>query len=217
MRFASREDAGRQLGQHLAEHNVRGDLVAGLPRGGVVVAAAVAQALRLPLTALVVRKLGHPWNREFAVGALAEGGTVVLEDEQADVVPGQLAAIVGEETKRLQEYQHKFHPEGPLDFKRKQIMLLDDGLATGATMEAAVRACRKLEAAQVEVAVPVASASGMTRLTGLADRVFALFIDPGFVAVGHYYRSFSQTTDDEVLRWLSAAQPPAQKQWQATA
>ena len=208
MRFASREDAGQRLGRYLAEHNVGGDLVAGLPRGGVVVAAAVAQTLSLPLTALVVRKIGHPWNREYAVGALAEGGALLLEPEHAEVDGAAVAEIVSEETLRLEEYQRIFHPEGPLNLANKRVLVIDDGLATGCTTEVAVRACRRQAVVRVDVAVPVASVSGAARLAKVADQVFALLIDPGFVAVGHYYRSFPQTADDEVLRWLHAARSP---------
>ena len=113
--FASREDAGAKLGRCLQEQRVRADLVLGLPRGGVIVAAGVARALNLPLDALVVRKIGHPWHREFAVGALAEHGVVLLDEAVIGtnaVVRAELEEIIREEEERLRSYQARFHPKG---------------------------------------------------------------------------------------------------------
>ena len=148
--FASREDAGVKLGRCLQEQRVRADLVLGLPRGGVVVAAGVAHALHLPLDVLVVRKIGHPWHREFAVGALAENGVVVLDEGVIGtnpVVRAELEEIIQEEKERLRSYQARFHPKGAPDLTGKAVLLVDDGLATGATTEAAVLSARKAERA----------------------------------------------------------------------
>jgi len=114
--FASRQDAGQRLGHYLRDQGVRADLVLGLPRGGVVVAAEVARALHVPLDTLIVRKIGHPWHREFAVGALAEHGVVVLDEPVISRSPGiraDLEEVIEEEKARLQAYQSRFHPEGP--------------------------------------------------------------------------------------------------------
>ena len=201
MTFASRTEAGQRLGRHLVEQNVQADLVLGLPRGGVVVAAEVAQILRRPLDVLVVRKIGHPGHREFAVGALAEENTLVLDEEvihRTGVSPIDLKEVLAEETERLIEYQARFlRPNRPL-LKDKIVLIVDDGLATGATTEAAVRSAENREAAQVLVAVPVASDNAVERLARVADRVIALVVDPEFNAVGRYYGSFPQTTDEEV-------------------
>jgi len=206
MTFASREDAGEKLGRALKERKVPADLVLGLPRGGVVVAAAVARALRLPLGVLIVRKIGHPLHREFAVGALAEQGVVVLDERAIDrnpVIRAELEQIVEEEKERVQAYQARFR-HAPLDLRGKVVLLVDDGLATGSTTEAAVLSARKQGASGVVVAAPVASASAMDRLERIADEVFVLYIDPEFDAVGRYYEEFSQTTDEEVLELLRA-------------
>jgi putative phosphoribosyl transferase len=207
MAFTSRQDAGKRLGRHLLNERLETDVVVGLPRGGVVVAAEVARVLHRPLEALVVRKVGHPLHREFAVGALAENDVLLLDMQSVGAgktTPGALAEIIREEKERLWQNQMKFHQGGRFDFGGKAVMLVDDGLATGATMEAAVLSARKQGARKVIVAVPVASVSAMQRLKKVADGVIAFIVDSGFEAVGAYYESFSQTEDDEVVDLLKA-------------
>lgn len=209
MTFATREEAGQKLGQALVKQAVPADLVLGLPRGGVVVAAAVARSLRLPLDVVIVRKIGHPWFREFAVGALAEGGVVQLDESSIARHPGvraDLEAVIAEEKDRLEAYQAKFRRATALARAGKTVLLVDDGLATGATMEVAVQTVRRQGAARIMVAVPVASTTAVDRLAPVADEVIALVADPGFDAVGRYYRRFPQTTDDEVLALLRASE-----------
>jgi predicted phosphoribosyltransferase len=204
--FASREDAGLRLGRCLHEQRVRADLVLGLPRGGVIVAAGVAQALHLPLDVLVVRKIGHPWHREFAVGALAENGVVVLDDGAVGsnpMVRAELEEVIQEEKDRLRSYQARFHLKGAPDVTAKAVLIVDDGLATGATTEAAVLSARKRNASTIVVAAPVASTNAVERLARVADEVRVLCVDPDFDAVGRYYDVFSQTTDEEVMELLS--------------
>ena len=208
MMFASREEAGQRLGQYLKEEGVRAGLVLGLPRGGVVVAAAVARILLLPLEVVIVRKIGHPWHREFAVGALAENGIVVLDQAAVGTNPlirGELNEIISEEEQRLRSYQAKFHRDGFPDLAGKAVLVVDDGLATGATTEAAVLSVKKRQARRIVVAAPVASTNAVERLRRVADEVRALLVDPAFDAVGRYYEVFSQTTDEEVLGLLKAA------------
>lgn len=208
MRFASRQDAGRQLGEYLRQRGVTVDWVLGLPRGGVVVAAEVARRLQRPLDVLVVRKIGHPWHREFAVGALAEPDVVIFDKATLVTVPvprHQLDKVVAEEIARLQEYRSCFHGSDPPVLQDKNVLLVDDGLATGATAEAAVVSARKRGAHHVIMAAPVASMSAVERLQCAADEVLVLFVDSGFEAVGQYYDQFSQTDDDEVLALLHAA------------
>jgi putative phosphoribosyl transferase len=204
MRFADREDAGRKLGLRLREAGVHADLVLGLPRGGVVVAAQVAQELALPLGVEVVRKIGHPGQREFAVGALAEGGVIVLDHGGfgSRVWPPELSAVIEEETARLHWYQTRFHPEGPPVVGERSIVLVDDGLATGATCAAAAQSVRQRGARWILVAAPVASTHAFERMKRVAEEVRVLTVDPEFQAVGCYYGSFSQTTDEEVLHCL---------------
>ncbi|MDB6016344.1 MAG: phosphoribosyltransferase [Pedosphaera sp.] len=207
MVFLSREEAGKELGRYLAARGVEADVVLGLPRGGAVVAAEVAHILNRPFDVLVVRKIGHPQQREFAVGALAEPGVVLLDDAALAnhrVNRSELDEVIAEETERLHDYQAKFHPAGLPDLAHKRVLLVDDGLATGATMEAAVTSVKQQNAAAVMVAVPVASPDAVDRLARVADEVIALLIDPGFMAVGQYYLNFPQTTDNEVMALLPA-------------
>lgn len=207
MMFATRDEAGRLLGRYLKARDVQADLVLGLPRGGVIVADEVARELELPLDVLVVRKIGHPAQREFAVGALAEPDVVVLDPVvvSADAAMHRnLMDIIREEQNRLQHYRTTFHL-GPLpDLRDHAVLLVDDGLATGATTEAAVVSARKQGAARAIVATPVASGDAVRRLSKVADEVVALHVDEDFDAVGRYYRIFNQTSDLEVLAALSA-------------
>ena len=205
--FASREEAGLRLGAHLLDEGVRADLVLGLPRGGMVVAASVARELQLPLDALIVRKIGHPSHREFAVGALAERGIVVLDQavlRKNPVAEELLENVVAEETERLRACEARFcHLRGDT-LADKTVILVDDGFATGATTEAAVRSARIQQARRIIVAAPVASTHAVRRLAEVADEVRVLWADPEFVAVGRYYDFFSQTTDEEVVELLRA-------------
>jgi len=204
--FQSREEAGDRLGKNLAGKNVRPDLVLGLPRGGVVVAAQVAGLLGCPLGVLVVRKIGHPRHREYAVGALAEDGVVRLDEDglaQSRADPESLEKVIAEETTRLHAAEKLFHSGTSPNLEGKSVMIVDDGLATGATAEAAVFSARKQMARQVMVAAPVASVSAAARMEQTADGFHALVIDPGFAAVGQYYDSFPQVSDDAVLALLA--------------
>ena len=211
MVFISREEAGLRLGQALKEQGVRADLVLGLPRGGVIVAAGVAEALRLPLDVLIVRKIGHPWQREFAVGALAENDVTVFDDAAIagnPAVHADLEMVVTEEKKRLKDHKTRFHPRGTPDIAGKRVMLVDDGIATGATTEAAIRSAQHAGAGSVVVAAPVASPAAVQRLARIADEVRVLCVDPDFAAVGEYYQTFAQTTDEEVVALLQAGSGP---------
>jgi len=166
----------------------------------------LAQVLHKPLDVLVVRKLGHPRHREYAIGAIAEGGVVLLHQDaiKASLVGrGELDEVIAEEKQRLVDYRTKFH-RTPLHLKGRRVVLVDDGIATGATTEVAVKAARQQGASKVVVAAPVASTSAAHRLRQVADEMIALEIDPGFMAVGQYYEVFDQTTDEEVLALLHA-------------
>jgi putative phosphoribosyl transferase len=208
MLFASRQEAGQRLGRFLREHGVAVDVVLGLPRGGVVVAAEVAGQLGLPLDVLIVRKIGHPLNREFAVGALAEPDVFILDKivlRELPVSRSQLDEVVAEETLRLREHRSGFHrAEAPV-LSNRRVLLGDDGLATGTTAEAAVLSARRQNARSVMVAVPVASVGAVEKLKPVADDVVALLVDPDFAAVGRYYQKIVQTTDDEVVALLNKA------------
>ncbi len=205
--FADRVDAGRALAKALAARkDLAESIVLGLPRGGVPVAHEVAQALGLPLDVLVVRKLGLPSQPELAMGAIASGGALVLNDDVVRYLGGRTEAL--EEVKRREQVElarreRAYRGERPpLEVAGRDAILVDDGLATGATMEAAVRALRSAGARRVIVAVPVASAEARDRIAAVADEVVCLATPMFFSAVGQWYRDFGQTTDDEVRELL---------------
>ncbi len=205
MTFSSREEAGRELGCDLLKRGLQPDIILGLPRGGVVVAAEVARILQRPLDVLVVRKIGHPHHREFALGALAEHGVVLLDNpamRDSHVTRVDLDEVIAEESSRLRDHQAKFRHDSHQILANKTILIVDDGLATGATTEAAVMSVKSQSPRQVIVAVPVASPQAIDRLAAVADQVIALVVDPDFIAVGRYYDHFPQTADEEVLALL---------------
>jgi predicted phosphoribosyltransferase len=208
--FADRTDAGRALARALEAHRGGTDtLVLGLPRGGVPVACEIARALALPLDVLVVRKLGLPWQPELAMGAIASGGALVLNDEVVRHLGGRMhefEAVRAREQAELERRERKYRGDRPpLDIRGRTGILVDDGLATGATMQAAVRALRALGAARVVVAVPVASPEARDRIAAVADEVVCLAAPMFFSAVGQWYADFGQTEDAEVQDLLARA------------
>lgn len=210
-RFADRRDAGRQLAAQLQTYSGQGDvLILGLPRGGVPVAAEISSALHVPLDVFVVRKLGAPWHRELALGAIAEGGIEIRHEEAmrslgvsaAEV--DRVAAVEHEELKRrVFAYRGK---RPPLPLAGRTVILVDDGLATGSTMEAAIAAVRHLHPARIVVAVPVGAPDTCARIETQADELVCLLRPRAFSAVGEWYDDFGQTTDDEVRALITAAE-----------
>lgn len=205
--FDDRVDAGRALAKALAKLRGSDAIVLGLPRGGVPVAYEIAVALGLPLDVLVVRKLGLPWQPELAMGAIASGGAVVLNQDvlkHAGGREGMLAEVKRRELAELERRERAFRgTRPPLAVAGRTAIVVDDGLATGATMEAAVRALRALGAARIVVAVPVASVEARDRIASLADQVVCLEAPPYFSAVGQWYAVFDQTSDAEVSELLA--------------
>ena len=205
--FRDRRDAGRVLASLLKRYHDRGDVVVlALPRGGVPVAYEVATALGAPLDILLVRKLGVPGHKELAMGAIASGGMVVIND---DVV--RRRRIRPEVVQRVAEQEGRELPRGELTYRDgrpspvlagKVVILVDDGLATGSSMLAAVNALRKLDPAQIVVAVPIAPESSCRELSALVDDAVCATTPTPFLAVGQSYRDFTQTTDDEVQKLL---------------
>lgn len=204
-RFADRIDAGRALAERLAGTAAPGTVVLGLPRGGVVVAAEVAVQLGAPLDVLLVRKLGLPQHPELAMGAIAALGeaveTVRSEDvlERAGVPPETFDRVRAAELHELRRREAAYRPgRPPLDLQHRPVLLVDDGLATGATMRAAVAAVRSGGAARVVVAVPVGSRRACATLAAEGDEVVCLVTPDPFRAVGSSYAEFGDTGDDEV-------------------
>src|SRR5262249_36739670 len=199
----NRAEPGRHLAQQIREYANRNDVVVlGLPRGGVPVAYEVASRLDAPLDIFLVRKLGVPGHAELAMGAIAPGGVKVLNLDLIDELAIPLAsvdAVAANEQQELERRDRIFRGGRPLpELKAKTVSLVDDGLATGATMEAAVTALRRMEPALIMVAVPVGARETCERLARVADRVVCLATPAPFNAVGQWYEDFAQTTDEEV-------------------
>jgi predicted phosphoribosyltransferase len=205
-----RRQAGRRLAQKLGDYAGRSDvIVLGLPRGGMPVALEVARALAAPLDVFVVRKLGVPGHRELAMGAIASGGVRVLNDEVVRLLgipPERLDAVVAEERRELERREVLYRGNrAPLDLQGRTVILVDDGLATGSTMRAAVAAARRLHPQRVVVAVPVGSRSACEVLAAEADQVICLSMPEPFGSVGQWYEIFGQTSDEEVRELLAEA------------
>jgi len=206
MEFKDRRDAGRKLANALGAWRGRTDvLVLGLPRGGVPVAWEVAQSLGAPLDVLVVRKLGFPGQEEFAMGAIASGGVRVMGDMDGGwpVSARAVEAVVAREQAELVRRERLYRDDrAPLALAGKVLLLIDDGLATGATMCAAVKAARMGRPERIVVAVPVASREAVQNVDALADEVVCVSTPEHFRAVGLWYEDFGQTGDEEVCALL---------------
>lgn len=204
--FIDRRDAGRRLGQALAPLQKDNPVVVGLPRGGVVVADEVAEALGAPLDILVVRKLGAPGQPELGMGAIAEGGVTALNHRLIDMLgihPASLQAVADHEHTELERRVRTYRKgRPPLDVTDRLVVLVDDGLATGYTARAAARALRQRGAGTIVLAVPVAAPETVEELREEVDDVVALETPRFFGAVGQWYQDFAQTTDAEVLAIL---------------
>ena len=207
--FSDRRDAGRALAQLLEEAlPARSELlVLALPRGGVPVAWEVARALQAPLDVLVVRKLGFPGQEEYAMGAIASGGVRVTNDGADDWPVDQhtLEAVTAREQAELERRERLYRGERPFPaLAGRTVVLVDDGLATGATMRAAVGAVRRHAPARIVVAVPVGARESVAALRAEADEVFCVRQPEHFRAVGLWYQDFDQTSDEEVRRLLGS-------------
>jgi putative phosphoribosyl transferase len=210
MRFRDRRDAGRRLADKLAAYADRSDvLVLGLPRGGVPVAFEVARRLHAPLDVFLVRKLGLPGHEELAMGAIATGGVRVLNEDVVrtlGVPEDVIDAIASEEQQELARREHIYRDDHPAPaVQGRTVILIDDGLATGSTMRAAVAALRQQQPARVVVAVPVASPEICAEFKDEADEIVCAQTPQPFYAVGLWYDDFTQTTDEEVRDLLQRA------------
>src|SRR6266478_5211218 len=208
--FPNRLEAGRILAENLDKYAGREDvIVLGLPRGGVPVAYEVAKCLRAPLDVFIVRKLGVPGFEELAAGAIASGGVRVLNEDVMRAIPHAdqaIEVVTARETAELQRREQIYREGRPAPELRDRIaILVDDGLATGATMRAAVKALRQRGAAKIVVAVPVGPPDTCHEIEEQADETVCLSMPEFFQAVGQYYEDFSQTTDEDVRQLLTSA------------
>ena len=209
VRYANRREAGAVLAGRLRDFAGRTDVVVlGLPRGGIPVAFEVAKALNAPLDVFVVRKLGLPGHPELAMGAIASGGVRVLNDnllQQLHVPMSAIDAVARAEQAELERRERAYRgARPPIPLEGRVVILVDDGLATGATMRAAVLAVRRALPSQIVVAVPVGARETCSAMNEVADDVVCARMPEPFTAVGLWYENFEQTTDEEVRRLLSS-------------
>jgi putative phosphoribosyl transferase len=208
--FPNRAEAGRLLAEKLEKYADRNDvIVLGLPRGGVPVAYEVAKSLRAPLDVFIVRKLGVPGFEELAAGAIASGGVRVLNEDVLRALPNAdeiIESITAKETAELERREKSYRDDRPApELRDRVVILVDDGLATGATMHAAVKALRQRDVAKIVVAVPVGPPDTCREFEDEADETICASAPDFFQAVGQYYEDFSQTSDEEVRDLLARA------------
>ena len=209
--FADRAEAGRMLAGKLAAYSGRADvIVLGLPRGGVPVAAAVASTLKLPLDVFVVIKLGTRWQQELAMGAVAEGGVQVLDLSLIKLLrisEPEIQEVAADARRELESHVSSYRGGRlPLNLNGKSVLLLDDGIATGCSILAAIAAIRRRSAARIVVAVPVAPASGCSAIQMEADEFVSVEQPEMFLSVSQWYSDFAQVSDEEVQRLLQRAE-----------
>lgn len=204
--FANRVEAGQRLASALKGVKFKDGIVLSIPRGGVVVGYEVAQALNLPLDIIVPRKIGAPGNPEYAIGAITEDGTVILDEnavEYLNVPPDYIERESANQKLEIQRRMRLYRQDAPYpDLKGRDVIVVDDGIATGSTMKAALSSVRNCGANTVTAAIPVGPPSTIEALKKLADRVVCLFTPESFFAIGEFYDDFSQTSDDEVIYLL---------------
>jgi len=209
MRFRNRRDAGDQLVRRLEHLRAERPVVLGLPRGGVPVAAIVAQRLGAPLDILVVRKIGVPFHPELAMGAVGEEGVRVIDDDVvqlARVTPSELADVEAREKVEVERRAHRYRAgRAPVPIAGKTVVIVDDGIATGSTVRAAIQVARARGVARIVLAVPVASAGSARELRPQVDELVYVAAPESFYAVGQFYDDFSQTSDDDVVALLAGA------------
>lgn len=206
-KFKNRSEAGQLLANHLKERfRERETVVVALPRGGLEVGLQVARALGAPMRALVVRKLGAPNQPELAIGALASGGFIYLNSqliESLQVSEGELSNIKNRESRELLRREKLLDTAGKkLEVKGQDVILVDDGIATGATVEVAIRALKATQPKSISVAVPVASLQSVERLHRHVEHIFALQTPGSMAAIGDFYESFPQVSDEQALQLL---------------
>lgn len=210
LRFEDRREAGQHLAERLSRYAGEDILVLGLPRGGVPVAYEVAKKLNAPLDIFTVRKLGVPGHEEYAMGAIASGGVRVLNDEalrELGITAAEIEDAIEEEQEELERRETLYRRDRPAPaLEGRTVLLVDDGMATGASMTAALKALRQHNPARVIVAVPAASRTVCEQFEALVDEVVCGITPEPFMAVGVWYEQFEQTTDQEVQELLDRAE-----------
>jgi predicted phosphoribosyltransferase len=214
MIFQDRRDAGRQLARRLTHLRGQDAIVLALPRGGIVVGYEIARALGTPLDVIVARKLGAPGNPEFGFGAIAPGGVRFLDEQTVGwlgLSEEQIDRIAAEEALEMERRLRRYRGGRPLpDVRQRAVILVDDGLATGVTARAAIRAIRRWEPGHLVLAVPVSAPDTARAVSSEVDELVCLETPPGFMAVGQYYMDFEQTSDEEVIELIERARREAE-------
>lgn len=208
--FADRKEAGEKLAQKLSEYTSADNVVVlGLPRGGVPVAYEVAKAIQSPMDIFLVRKLGVPGHEELAMGAIASGGVRVLNDsliDQLAITDKMLASVAAQEQQELERRERVYRGDNPrVELTDKKAILVDDGIATGASMKAAIEALRAHKPEKIIVAVPVSPPDTYMEIKEQVDEFVCIDTPQPFYGVGMWYEDFSQTTDEEVKKYMNQA------------
>lgn len=211
--FSDRKDAGKQLASALTDFSFKEGMVLAIPRGGVVVGYEIASALNFKLDVIIPRKIGTPDNPELAIGAVTEDGTMILDDSLIMYLGVSNDYIYQESERQKQEIRRRqnFYRQGVSEpeIKDKNVIVVDDGIATGYTMKAALASVRNRGAATLTVAIPVGPPSTIKELKHQADNIVCLYTPEYFQAIGQFYSDFSQTTDEEVIELLKKQKSPA--------
>lgn len=204
--FSDRKEAGEILAEKLEKLRLENPVVLAIPRGGVVVGYEVARKLKAPLDVIVPRKLGAPGNPELAIGAVAEDGTIILDSSLIDYLEVDEEYIKKEKERQVKEIKRRLNVYrgrfSRLEIERRDVVIVDDGIATGATIRAAIASVRKRKPASLTLAVPVAPPSTIEKLREEVDRIVCVSTPEPFFAIGQFYTDFRQTTDEEVIQLL---------------
>jgi len=210
--FIDRKDAGIKLAAALSDYITKDSIVMALPRGGVVLGYKIAKKFKLPLDVFISRKIRHPFNPEYAIGAITETGHILINEQSISSISisgDYLVKEISEEKKLIADKINIFREGKPLpNLNSKDIILVDDGIATGYSITATIESLRQLKVANIILAVPVASIDIIESLTKIVDKIFVLLSPPYLSAVGEFYSDFSQVTDDEVIEILSKSKRP---------
>ena len=208
--FVDRVDAGKRLASALKNFSGKKGIVLAIPRGGVVVGYMISKTLNLPLDIIIPRKIGAPDNPELAIGAVAEDGTAILDQNLIKYLGVSREYVVEETERQKQEIKRRLklyrQDTSYPDLKGLDVIVVDDGIATGSTMKAALASVKNRGAASITVAVPVGPPSTIDELEKMADRVVCLYTPEFFQAIGEFYKDFSQTSDEEVIRFAARKQ-----------